>query len=147
MALKNTLFYFIFIHNIISGLWIRIRMDSHSFSLLDPDPGGKNLRKKRTNERKLVVIVGKFRSAPYQLFFFLVFKNWTDLAKLFGLDPQPCRMLYRCLGLAPGRSLLSPATSSLEPETITPTAAVVPQVAAAYPLAVVAAPTQPQDFR
>ena len=25
-------------------LWIRIRMDPHSFSLLDPDPGGKNLR-------------------------------------------------------------------------------------------------------
>ena len=75
MALKNTLFYFIFIHNIISGLWIRIRMDSHSFSLLDPDPGGKNLKKKRTNERKLVVIVGKFRSAPYQLFFFLVLKT------------------------------------------------------------------------
>ena len=22
------------------GLWIRIRMDPHSFSLLDPDPGG-----------------------------------------------------------------------------------------------------------
>ena len=24
----------------IPGLWIRIRMDPHSFSLLDPDPGG-----------------------------------------------------------------------------------------------------------
>ena len=26
---------------IISGLWIRIQMDPHSFCLLDPDPGGK----------------------------------------------------------------------------------------------------------
>ena len=24
------------------GLWIRIRMDPHSFPLMDPDPGGKN---------------------------------------------------------------------------------------------------------
>ena len=25
---------------LVAGLWIRIRMDPHSFSLLDPDPGG-----------------------------------------------------------------------------------------------------------
>ena len=25
----------------VSGLWIRIRMDPHSFSLLDPDPGDR----------------------------------------------------------------------------------------------------------
>ena len=31
----------------ISGLWIRICMNPHSFSFLDPDPGGKMLRKKR----------------------------------------------------------------------------------------------------
>ena len=41
------------------GLWIRIRMDPHSFSLLAPDPdsGGKILRKKLKNARKLEVIV------------------------------------------------------------------------------------------
>ena len=39
-------------------LWIRIRMDPHSFSLLDPDPGGKNLREiTEKNARKLVEIV------------------------------------------------------------------------------------------
>ena len=40
------------------GLLIRIRMDPHSFSLLDPDPGGKNLREKtRMNAWTFVVIV------------------------------------------------------------------------------------------
>ena len=29
------------------GLWIRIRMDPHSFSLLDPDPGSKKFRNNR----------------------------------------------------------------------------------------------------
>ena len=26
----------------LPGLWIRIRLDPHSISLLDPDPGGKS---------------------------------------------------------------------------------------------------------
>ena len=30
----------------VPGLWIRIRMDLHSFFLLDPDPGVENLRGK-----------------------------------------------------------------------------------------------------
>ena len=33
------------------GLWIRIRMDQHSFSFLDPDPEGKHLRKNRKMQR------------------------------------------------------------------------------------------------
>ena len=40
-----------FLHCLVSllrtaRLWIRIRMDPHSFSLLDPDPGDNNLRKR-----------------------------------------------------------------------------------------------------
>ena len=37
------------------GMWMRIRLDPHSFSLLDldPDPGGKNLK----NARQLVIII------------------------------------------------------------------------------------------
>ena len=33
--------------------WIRIRMDLHSFSVLDLDPGGENLRENRKNARTM----------------------------------------------------------------------------------------------
>ena len=36
---------------------------------VDPDPEGKNLRKKQKTARKLVVIISKFGSAPWFFYF------------------------------------------------------------------------------
>ena len=70
------------------GLWIRIRMDPHSFSLLAPDPdsGGKILRKNRKNARKLEVIVillkkSKLGLAPWFLIFKQSFMSFSTLCK------------------------------------------------------------------
>ena len=40
-----------------AGLWIRIRMDPHSFFLLDPDPGGKKQKKWRKLEKNCNYII------------------------------------------------------------------------------------------
>ena len=49
-------FLFDDVNKLLSGLWIRIRMDPHYLSLLDPDIGEKNVWKKLKNAMKLVII-------------------------------------------------------------------------------------------
>ena len=71
--------------NLQAGLWIRIFMDMHSFSLPDPDPPSKCgygweifLNKKRKNARKLVIIAILFKCFKFaqgQLFCYFSFEK------------------------------------------------------------------------
>ena len=42
------------------GLWIRIRVDPHSFYLLDPDPEGKIKKKKKEKKFQITAILFYF---------------------------------------------------------------------------------------
>ena len=80
--------------NLQAGLWIRIFMDMHSFSLPDPDPPSKCgygweifLNKKRKNARKLVIIAILFKCFKFAqgpLFWFFTFeKSFRKIIRYF----------------------------------------------------------------